>query len=138
MKPSGTMMAGAFAAALLLAATASVSFAQQSVPQNITQPKAKNSKPKTRTVNTDARKAPISSELTGTPGDDRAADLSRPAAPVAVDPRIPFGALSLGLKAEAAPRSNDLSAAPLPSGMEQFKKDRFDPYVGLSIIDIKR
>ena len=53
------------------------------------------------------------------------------------DRRVPFGPLSLGLQAEPAPRSDAL-ATPTPSGLDQFRKDRIEPYVGLSIIDIKR
>jgi hypothetical protein len=53
------------------------------------------------------------------------------------DQRIPFGPLSLGLQAEAGPRSDSL-VTPQPPGIGQFKKDRSDPYVGVSIIDIKR
>jgi hypothetical protein len=53
------------------------------------------------------------------------------------DQRVPFGPLSLGLQAEAGPRSDSL-VTPLPNGMNQFKKERTDPYVGVSIIDIKR
>jgi hypothetical protein len=45
--------------------------------------------------------------------------------------------LSLGVQADSGPRSNSLTT-PGPSGMDQFKKDRFEPYVGVSIIDIKR
>lgn len=53
------------------------------------------------------------------------------------DQRVPFGPLSLGLQAESGPRSNSL-VTPQPAGINQFKKDRSDPYVGVSIIDIKR
>lgn len=52
------------------------------------------------------------------------------------DDRIPFGPLSLGLQAGSG--TPGLEGVPLPSGIEQYKKDRVDPYVGLSIIDIKR
>ena len=86
-------------------------------------------------------KAPISSELTGSAIDSKPApSLAHSDTPGAAQqsPKIPFGGLSLGLQAGANPKSNDLYAAELPSGMSQFKKDRTDPYVGLSIIDIKR
>jgi hypothetical protein len=53
------------------------------------------------------------------------------------DQRVPFGPLSLGLQAEAGPRSDAL-VTPEPAGLSQFKKDRQDPYVGVSIIEIKR
>ena len=53
------------------------------------------------------------------------------------DQRVPFGPLSLGLQAEGSPRSDSLTT-PSPAGLGQFKKDRFEPYVGVSIIDLKR
>lgn len=53
------------------------------------------------------------------------------------DERVPFGPLSLGLQADSGPRSDQLST-PRPAGLDQFKKDKFEPYVGVSIIDIKR
>ncbi len=83
----------------------------------------------------------ISSELNGGPAGVATPEIRRKTGTEQqknpFDERVPFGPLSLGLQAEAAPRSDSLTT-PVPSGMEQFKKDRINPYFGLSIIDIKR
>jgi len=97
---------------------------------------------KTKSGKRDAKPVSIASELNGTgtgPGGS-APTLRKPrevAGQMPFDQRVPFGPLSLGLQAEAAPRSDSLTT-PVPDGMNQFKKDRADPYVGVSIIDIKR
>jgi hypothetical protein len=85
----------------------------------------------------------ISSELhRGMPGASPVSTYKPPQSPPPqqkspLDQRVPFGPLSLGLQAEAGPRSDAL-VTPVPAGINQFKKDRSDPYVGVSIIDIKR
>jgi hypothetical protein len=90
-----------------------------------------------------ARRAPvsISSELNReTRAAAPAPELRKPreaAGHKPLDQRVPFGPLSLGLQADTAPRSDSL-VTPVPDGMSQFKKDRAEPYVGVSIIDIKR
>lgn len=82
----------------------------------------------------------ISSELSGGAGTTASTPSLRQNTEIAqqkpFDQRVPFGPLSLGLQA-GAPRSDSL-VTPLPEGLSQFKKDRQDPYVGVSIIDIKR
>jgi hypothetical protein len=82
----------------------------------------------------------ISSELNRGGAPETAPTLRKPreiGGQTPFDQRVPFGPLSLGLQAETAPRSDSLQT-PVPEGMNQFKKDRTEPYVGLSIIDIKR